>query len=272
MPATKAISKEMLPVVDKPLIEYAVGEAKAAGIEKFIFVVPQICEDSLVVRHFGSNPSLEALLTKKNRRVELNAIRENSLAPKSISFALQDKPLGLGHAVLCAEQYVEENEFAVILPDDLILSDQQCMHQMTDAHKLTGGVMLAIEEVEPEFVNRYGIVTPKNIDGAMVEVEGVVEKPEPKSAPSNLAAIGRYILSKDVFDVLRSQKTGFGGEIQLTDAINFLASRQSVHGLIFRGTRYDCGNKAGYIAANIAYAFAQEELKKQVKKLLDELG
>jgi len=271
LPATKAISKEMLPVVDKPLIEYAVAEAKAAGIEKFIFVVPEISDNSLVIRHFSQNPSLEALLEARNKPVELNAIRENTLAPDSMFFAVQDKPLGLGHAVLCAEAYVEESEFAVILADDLILAQRQCMHQMVDAHNQSGGVVLAIEEVAPQFVNRYGIVTPRKIEEKIVEVAAIVEKPEPAAAPSNLAAIGRYILNHEVFDVLRTQKTGFGGEIQLTDAINTLALQRSVHGLIFQGIRYDCGNKAGYVAANIAYAFAEAQLKEQVKKLLGEL-
>ena len=268
LPATKAISKEMLPVVDKPLIEYAVEEAKAAGVSKFVFVLPSVSSDALVIRHFSTNQSLEQLLAEKNKPLELDAIRTNSLDPGQVFFAVQDQPLGLGHAVLCAEQFVEEEEFAVILPDDLILADQHCMHQMTDAHELKGGIVLAIEEVETQYINRYGILTPGRIEGNLVEVRGVVEKPEPKEAPSNLAAIGRYILNRRVFEVLRNQQTGFGGEIQLTDAIHTLAQSESVHGVMFQGTRYDCGNKAGYVAANIAYAFEDAELKETITGLL----
>ena len=272
LPATKAISKEMLPVVDRPLIEYAVEEAIAAGIREFVFVVPPSTEDLLVSKHFSKNAALESLLKEKNKLTELKAIEMNSIDPDRIFYAVQNEPLGLGHAVLCAQPYVKDNEFAVILPDDLILSDQHCMHQMVEVHNQYRGVVLAIDKVRTEFVNRYGILTPRSITGDLVEVAGVVEKPEPENAPSNFASIGRYILTREVFEVLEKQKKGFGGEIQLTDAIDVLASQGKVRGVIFKGTRYDCGSKAGYVAANIAYAFRDDELRETVASLLGPLS
>ena len=269
LPATKAIPKEMLPVVDRPLIEYAVNEAKSAGINRFIFVVPSLSKDTLVIKHFSTNSSLEETLRKNNKLAELKLIQENSLDSGSLFNVLQEQPLGLGHAVLCAKEYIDDSHFAVILPDDLVLSETHCMKQMADAHAEVGGNILAIEEVESEFVNRYGILKPGRVFGSLIQVEGIIEKPEPENAPSNLAAIGRYILSRRVFDILEDQETGFGGEIQLTDAINAIASQEPVHGVKFTGKRYDCGNKAGYVAANIAYASLDEELKAKVENLGD---
>ncbi len=272
LPATKAISKEMLPVVDRPLIDYAVEEALSAGIERFVFVIPPTAGDLLVKKHFGKNFALESLLRKREKMDALEAVQNCTLDPDRIVYAIQDKPLGLGHAVLCARPHVGENAFAVILPDDLILAEHHCLHQMAQAHRQRRGVMLAIEQVRTEYVNRYGIVTPHTVSGNLIDVAGVVEKPEPEAAPSNYASIGRYILTREVFDILADQTPGVGGEIQLTDAINVLASHDKVHGVIFTGTRYDCGSKAGYVAANIAYAFQDRNLRATVENLLGPLG
>ncbi len=272
LPATKAISKEMLPVVDRPLIDYAVEEALAAGLSRFVFVIPPMTGDLLVKKHFGKNSALESLLRGQGKMDALQAVQNCTLDPDCVAYAIQDKPLGLGHAVLCARPHVDEDEFAVILPDDLILAEHHCMHQMVQAHRQRRGTMLAIEQVRAEYVNRYGIVTPRAISDSLIDVAGVVEKPAPEAAPSNYASIGRYILTREVFDILAYQAPGVGGEIQLTDAINVLASQDQVRGVIFAGTRYDCGSKAGYVAANIAYAFQDRNLRATVESLLGPLG
>ena len=266
LPATKAVTKEMLPVVDRPLIEYAVREAKSAGIERFFFVVS--AQNDLVTRHFYADPELEDTLEQKGKFNELRSVQEITLQPDSIVHVIQDKPLGLGHAVLCARNEIEDEFFAVILPDDLVLSDVSCLEQMVDVHSEVKSTILAVEQVDKENISSYGVINPSESAGQVYKVDGIVEKPNPEEAPSDLAAIGRYILSRDIFQHLSRIGAGFGGEIQLTDAINSIASEQSVHALAFSGTRYDCGSKAGYIAANIAYARQDAELMVKVEKLL----
>ena len=266
LPATKAISKEMLPVVDRPLIEYAVSEAQSAGIERFIFVVS--ADNHLVATHFSTNPELERVLTEKQRPAELKSVQRNSLDPDKVFFIVQDQPLGLGDAVLRAKPLIDDDYFAVLLPDDLVLADVPCLKQMVNRHDESGGSFVAVETVNGDNISSYGVVSPVRVEGNVVEIDGIIEKPKPEDAPSDLAVIGRYILSERVFGHLEALHAGVGGEIQLTDAIKALLSEQPVRALIFSGCRYDCGSKAGYIAANIAFAREDRELMAKVNSLL----
>ena len=268
LPATKAVSKEMFPVVDRPLIQYAVEESISAGINQFIFIVSSHL--NLVEQHFSRNAKLEESLDQKSKFRESNTVRNSTLKQESMCFIVQDEPLGLGHAVLCVKEYIDEEYFAIILPDDLVLSDISCLKQMVEIHKAYSSSVIAIEEVGHNDVNRYGIIVPDAVDNDVVRISGIVEKPNLDSAPSNLAAIGRYILSKKIFTLLEDQRAGFGGEIQLTDSINSLTKTNSVHALKFQGTRFDCGSKAGYVAANMAYALKDSEIADQVKEFLND--
>ena len=266
LPATKAVTKEMLPVVDRPLIQYAIDEARSAGIERFVFVVS--APNHLVTKHFSANSELEELLERKGKHDALRLVLDSNLEPGSFVNVIQDQPLGLGHAVLCTRDEINEDFFAVILPDDLVLFKQSCIHQLVDTHVKTGSTILALERIDSAKISNYGVITPSEYSGRVYKVEGVVEKPKLEDAPSNLAAIGRYVLSRSIFSHLENLKTGIGGEYQLTDAINSLAAEQDVHGLEFHGRRYDCGSKAGYIAANIAYAGQDPELTAKVREAL----
>ena len=252
LPATKVIPKEMLPVVDRPLIEYAVDEARSAGIEKFVFVVSP--GRSLAIEHFSTNQMLESVLKNKGKQEALSRVQASNLNPRSIFRAVQEQPLGLGHAVWCAQEYVGNAPFAVMLTDDLVLAKKPCLEQMVEAYAETGGCIVAIEEVKMDQVDKYGIVNPGARSGNMVEVKGLVEKPAPSTAPSNLAVIGRYILQPEVFEYLSMHSKGAGGEIQLTDAMDRLLLKTPFYGLVFEGKRYDCGSKEGYLAANVAVA------------------
>ena len=268
LPASKAVSKEMFPVVDRPLIQYAVEESISAGINQFIFIVSS--QVNLVEQHFSQNAKLEESLDQKCKFRESDTLRKSTLKKESMHFIVQDEPLGLGHAVLCAKEYINEEYFAVILPDDLVLSDTSCLKQMVEIQQAYSSSVIAIEEVRQNDVKRYGIIVPDAVDNDIVQISGIVEKPNPDSAPSNLAAIGRYILSKQIFSLLEDQRAGVGGEIQLTDSINSLTKMNSVHALKFQGTRFDCGSKAGYVVANMAYALNDSEIADQVKEFLND--
>lgn len=258
LPATKVIPKEMLPVVDRPLIEYAVDEARSAGIEKFVFVVSP--GRSLAIEHFSTNQMLESALKNKGKQEVLRRVQASNLNPRSIFQAVQEQPLGLGHAVWCAREYVGNAPFAVMLTDDLVLAKKPCLEQMVEAYAETGGCIVAIEEVKMDQVDKYGIVKPGVRSGNMAGIKGLVEKPEPGNAPSNLAVIGRYILQPEVFEYLSMHSKGAGGEIQLTDAMDQLLLKTPFHGLVFEGKRYDCGSKEGYLAANLAVAQRDPDL------------
>ena len=267
LPATKAITKEMLPVVDRPLIEYAVQEARCAGVERFVFVVST--QNDLVTKHFSAQPDLEKVLEQNGKFNELKSVQASTLDPESILYVIQNKPLGLGHAVLCARDVIDEEFFAVLLPDDLVLWDKPCLQQMVELHNKIESSILAVEQIDNENISSYGVINPNESSGNVYKVDGVVEKPNFEDAPSNLAAIGRYVLSRQIFSHLAKLNAGYGGEIQLTDAINSIASQQPVHALKFNGTRYDCGSKAGYIAANIAYARQDPTLMAKVEDILE---
>jgi UTP--glucose-1-phosphate uridylyltransferase len=270
LPATKAMPKEMLPVVDKPLIQYAVEEAQAAGIEEFIFVTgrgKQAIED-----HFDRSYELEDVLRERDKTDLLDAI--NSWMPKAgaVSYTRQMEPQGLGHAVRCAKSLVGNEPFAVLLADDLILSPRGCLAEMVEAYNKVGGNMIAAMDVPQEHTKRYGIVQPGKDADKLVEVKGLVEKPSPDKAPSRTAVIGRYILQPSVFDHLDQVERGAGGEIQLTDALARMIGEVPFHGLRFSGTRYDCGDKIGFLHANIAFALHRQDMRKEAAEIIREIS
>jgi UTP--glucose-1-phosphate uridylyltransferase len=266
LPATKAMPKEMLPVVDKPLIQYAVEEAQEAGIEEFIFVTGRA--KSAIEDHFDHSVELEQVLKERGRADSLSQVVDWVPPPGHISYTRQQVPLGLGHAVWCARNFVSDEPFAVLLADDLILAKPGCLKQMIDAHRKTGGSMLAIDEVPREDTNQYGILDVDTDNGQLVSVRGVVEKPDPTKAPSSLAIIGRYILDPIVLTILEHQDKGTGGEIQLTDAIAKTIGVLPVNGFRYQGRRFDCGSKVGYLKANLAYAMDRPEMQDQVQEMI----
>jgi UTP--glucose-1-phosphate uridylyltransferase len=266
LPATKAIPKEMLPVVDRPIIQYAFDEARAAGIEHFIFVTGR--GKSVIEDHFDRAYELDDALLKKGKHAELESVSNWVPEPGELSYTRQQVPLGLGHAVWCARHLVGDEPFAVVLVDDLIMAEVPCLAQMVAAHEETGGNVVAVEEVPPEQTGRYGVLDPAADDGRLVEVKGLVEKPEPARAPSRLAVIGRYILLPEVFDHLALKQTGAGGEIQLTDAMARMIGRHPFHGLRFDGRRFDCGAKLGYLEAIVAAAMERESLRPGMRQIL----
>ncbi|QIE56894.1 UTP--glucose-1-phosphate uridylyltransferase GalU [Pikeienuella piscinae] len=258
LPATKAVPKEVLPLVDKPLIQYAIDEARAAGITDFIFVTAK--GKSALENYFDSAPELVRALEEKGKPELLDMIRMADMPSGAISYIRQQEALGLGHAVWCARQLVGDEPFAVILPDDIIESETPCLKQMVEVYEDTGGNIVAAMEVGPEDVSKYGVMDPAKDDGRLVEMKGIVEKPKPGEAPSNLAAIGRYILSPRVMKNLSALKSGAGGEIQLTDAIaEEIKVGRPVYGLRFEGKRFDCGTKLGYLQATVAFALNRPE-------------
>jgi UTP--glucose-1-phosphate uridylyltransferase len=257
----------MLPVVDKPIIQYAFEEARAAGVEHFIFVTGR--GKTVIEDHFDRGYELEDALLKKAKHAELDTVSAWVPSPGELSYTRQQEPLGLGHAVWCARHLVGAEPFAVMLCDDLILGEVACLRQMVDAHAETGGNIIAVEEVAREHTSRYGILDPGADDGRLVEVRGLVEKPKPQDAPSRLGVIGRYILTPEVFEHLNLQQKGAGGEIQLTDAMAKLIGRHPFHGLRFTGRRFDCGSRLGYLEAVVACALARDELRGDMRAVLE---
>ena len=266
LPATKVVPKEMLPVVDRPLVQYAFEEARAAGIEQFIFVTGRGKSD--IEDHFDRTYELDDVLTRKDKLAELEAVTGWLPAPGELSYTRQPEALGLGHAVWCARHLVGDEPFAVVLVDDLILGATPCLRQMVDAFGETRGNLVAVEEVPQHQTNRYGVLDPMSDDGRLVAIKGLVEKPDPTKAPSRLAVIGRYILLPEVFEHLSLQHRGAGGEIQLTDAMARMIGRAPFHGLRFAGRRFDCGSKLGYLEAMIACALEREDLRDGVREML----
>jgi UTP--glucose-1-phosphate uridylyltransferase len=271
LPATKSMPKEMLTVVDKPLIQYAVEEAQAAGVEEFIFVTGRA--KTAIEDHFDHAYELEATLHERGKSAQIVALNAWLPGPGQVAYARQQLPLGLGHAVWCARNLVGDEPFAVLLADDLILADRSCLQQMVEAQAKTDGNMVAVMEVPREHTNRYGVLDIDRDDGKLVTVRGVVEKPDPAVAPSNLSIIGRYILQPEVFDHLARIGRGAGNEIQLTDALaKLIAGDKPFHGLRFAGKRFDCGDKIGFLEANIAFALARPEMEEAVRAILDDYG
>ncbi len=266
LPATKAMAKEMLPVVDKPLIQYAVEEARAAGIEQFCMITGR--GKMALVEHFDVAYELEATLKERGKNDALAMLRGQQMPPGSVVTVRQQEPLGLGHAIWCARAFIGDDPFAILLPDDLVLSETPCMQQLADAYEATGGSVVAVTEVPHEHTNRYGILAIGADDGRLVEVTGLVEKPAPADAPSNLSIIGRYVLTADVMGHLARMERGAGNEVQLTDAMARMIGQGPFHGLRYEGRRFDCGDKVGFLEAQLAFALKRPDLAPAVRDFL----
>lgn len=264
LPATKAMPKEMLPVVDRPLIQYAVDEAREAGIEQMIFVTGR--GKSALEDHFDVSYELESTMSARGK--SLDAIEGTRFKPGEIIYVRQQEAIGLGHAIWCARHIVGDEPFAVFLPDELMVGEPGCMKQMVEAYNEVGGNIVCGYEVAPDQTDKYGIITPGKVDGPLVEVTGLVEKPSLGTAPSNLMIPGRYILQPEVMRVLEGQARGAGNEIQLTDAMAKMIGTQPFHAYKFGGRRFDCGDKAGFIMANIALALDREDIAPAVRAFL----
>jgi UTP--glucose-1-phosphate uridylyltransferase len=271
LPATKSIPKEIMTLVDRPLIQYAIDEARAAGITEFIFVTSR--GKSALEDYFDSAPELEAALKEKGKDDLLAMLEETTMPSGAIAYVRQQQPRGLGHAVWCGRRLVGDEPFAVILPDDVIAAETPCLRQMVEAYEASGseGCMVAAMEVPHEKTAAYGILDVGDETGPVVSVRKMVEKPDPERAPSNLAVIGRYILPPSVMDTLNEVDPGAGGEIQLTDAIAKEIDRSGVHGYRFNGQRFDCGSKAGFLQATVAFGLAREDLNGEFSDYLSEL-
>jgi UTP--glucose-1-phosphate uridylyltransferase len=264
LPATKSIPKEMLTVVDRPLIQYAVDEAREAGIEQMIFVTGR--GKSSLVDYFDSAYELEAVMREKGK--SLDVLQSSRAKFGEVVTVRQQEPLGLGHAVWCARDIVGDEPFAVLLPDELMLGRPNCLAQLVAAYEKVGGNVVAALEVPASETHKYGVIEPGQSDGRLTEILGMVEKPEAGTAPSNLMLPGRYILQPDVMRELDAQERGAGGEIQLTDAMARLVGKQPFHAWTFEGARYDCGSASGFVIANLAAALDREDVAPQIRHYL----
>jgi len=268
LPATKAMPKEMLPVVDKPLIQYAVEEAQDAGIEQIIFVTGR--GKTSIEDHFDYSYELQDTLMKRGKTDAHQVVTGMMTTPGSVAYVRQQEPAGLGHAVWAARHLVGDEPFAILLADDLVMSKQPCVGQLIDVYNQTGGNALAVMDVPREHTDRYGVLDVGSDDGRLAEVRGLVEKPKPADAPSTLSVIGRYVLLPEIFDILENQGRGAGGEIQLTDAMARMLGHAPFHGLRFEGRRFDCGDKVGFLEATLAFALARDDLGADTQKLVDD--
>jgi UTP--glucose-1-phosphate uridylyltransferase len=271
LPATKAVPKEMLTVVDRPLVQYVVDEAREAGIEHFIFVTGR--NKAVIEDHFDKQYELEQTLAERGKTAELKLLEHDLPSAGQTSFTRQQEPLGLGHAVWCARELVGHEPFALMLPDVLMLSKgKSCLAQMLDVYAKTGGNIVAVEPVPEDELSSYGVVSIGDGDGTVFPIDGMVEKPKPGAAPSNLTILGRYILQPEIFDILAAKEKGAGGEIQITDAMIALLQRQPFYAVKCEGRLFDCGSKLGFLLANVAYALERPDLHgvfaTELKKLL----
>ena len=269
LPATKSIPKEILTLVDRPLIQYAIDEARSAGIKDFIFVTAR--GKSALEDYFDHAPELEATLRRTGKADLLDLLKSTNMDSGAIAYVRQNRAMGLGHAVWCARRLVGDEPFAVLLPDDVIAAEKPCLRQMIEAYAETGGNMVAAMEVAPARTSSYGILDIAEDHGHVVRARGMVEKPAPGDAPSNLAVIGRYILSPKIMENLNKLKQGAGGEIQLTDAIAEEAPAGKVFGYRFAGQRYDCGTKAGFLQATVAFALSRPDLTDEFGAFLQDM-
>lgn len=270
LPATKSVPKEILTLVDRPLIQYAIDEARAAGIKEFIFVTAR--GKSALEDYFDHSPELEANLRRAGKDDLLEILRETNMDSGAIAYVRQNRALGLGHAVWCARRLIGNEPFAVLLPDDVIAAEKPCLQQMIEAYEQTGGNMVAAMEVPIEKASSYGVLDVAEDMGSIVQVKGMVEKPKAADAPSNLAVIGRYILTPKVMTNLNKMKQGAGGEIQLTDAIAEEAKKPGqVFGFRFRGQRYDCGSKAGFLQATVAFGLSRPDLREEFSAYINDM-
>ena len=267
LPATKAIPKEMLPIVDSPLIQYAVNEAREAGIEQMIFVTGR--GKSAIEDHFDIAYELEKTMTERGK--DLSVLEPTRLGPGHCAYVRQQEPLGLGHAIWCARDIVGDEPFAIFLPDEFMHGSPGCMKQMVDAYHRLGGNIISVLQVPHDRVSSYGVIAPGASEGAVTEVRGLVEKPKVEDAPSNLIISGRYSLQPEVMRVIETQEKGAGGEIQLTDAMAEMIGQQPFHAVTFDGKRYDCGSKVGYIEANLAIALERPDMADEVRAIAVDL-
>ena len=263
LPATKAIPKEMLPIIDRPLIQYAVDEAREAGIEQLIFVTGR--GKTAIVEHFDTAYELEATMAERDK--SLGVLDATRIQPGNLVTVRQQVPLGLGHAIWCARAIVGDEPFAIFLPDELMIGAPGCMKQMVEAYNQVGGNLISVLEVPEEEVSSYGVIAPGRRDGALTEVLGLVEKPKREDAPSNLIISGRYILQPEVMRVLENQGIGAGGEVQLTDAMAQMIGQQPFHAVTFAGKRYDCGSKTGFVEATLAVALERPDMRDEVRAI-----
>lgn len=270
LPATKAVPKEMIPVVDRPVVQYAVDEAMEAGIEQFIFITGR--GKGAIEDHFDSVYELESVLHKRGKMLELQTVKDTPPVG-SCCFVRQKEPLGLGHAVWCARDIIGDEPFAVLLPDDLLIGAPGCIAQMVEAYnQVGGGCMVAAQEKPLDQVSRYGVINPGEKHGNITEVKSMVEKPKPEEAPSRLCVIGRYLLQPEIFDLLGKQERGAGNEIQLTDAMSKMIGTTPFHAVETSCQRFDCGNKLGFLQANLAVGLQREDIAPELKKILAEQG
>ena len=269
LPATKVNPKEMLPIVDKPLIQYAAEEAVNSGINQLIFVIGRT--KNTIIDHFDSAPELEHELILKKKNALLKIVRK--IVPKNVScfFVRQNTPSGLGHAIYCAKSIIQNDPFAVVLADDLIKSKVPCLKQMIDIYYQKESSIISVESINRKDSDKYGIIETKNNTGNLYNIKSIVEKPSPKNAKSNIAVVGRFILSPAIFSKIKKSKPGSGNEIQLTDAISDLMKDEDVYGYRFEGKRFDCGSKIGYLKASVEYALEHSEVKKDFKAYLKKL-
>lgn len=262
LPATKCVPKEMLTVLDRPIIEWSVIEAFKSGIEQVIFITSS--KKNLILEHFDRSILLEENLKKKNKNKELDLVRSQTQLGEIVS-VIQSEPKGLGHAVWCARNLIGKEKFAVILPDDIINAKKPVLKQMIELETKVGGSIIGVEKIPKADSKKYGIMKIKKKFENYFSINDIVEKPEPKDAPSDLSVIGRYILESEIFTFLNKQKIGVGGEIQLTDGIQYLLKNKNVYGYEFKGERFDCGNKLGFIKANLGYGFLDNDIKNELK-------
>jgi UTP--glucose-1-phosphate uridylyltransferase len=272
LPATKALPKEMLPIASKPLIQHAFEEAVKAGIEQFIFITGR--NKNIITNHFDNVYELESHLTKKEKHDALDLTRNWVPDPGNIAFVRQQHPLGLGHAVWCARNFIGDEPFAVLLADELFISNRSdsVLSEMVKKYDKYHGNMVAVADIDPSLTSRYGIVKPEGDDGKIMKIKDMVEKPEPKDAPSNISIVGRYILQPEIFDYLEKTKAGSGGEIQLTDAMKAMIKKHKTYGYRFDGKRMDCGSHIGFLEANIEFALHDPLIKKDARKLIKEIS
>jgi UTP--glucose-1-phosphate uridylyltransferase len=267
LPATKAIPKELLPIVDRPLIQYAVDEAREAGIEQMIFVTGR--GKTALVEHFDIAYELETTMGERGK--DLSALDSTRFTPGNLVTVRQQVPLGLGHAIWCARSIVGDEPFAILLPDELMVGKPGCMAQMVEAYEEVGGNLISVLEVPREEVSSYGVIAPGASHGALTEVLGLVEKPPVDQAPSNKIISGRYILQPEVMRTLENQEKGAGGEIQLTDAMSRMIGQQPFHAVTFGGDRYDCGSKTGFVEATLALSLGREDIGAEVRQMAERL-
>lgn len=271
LPATKSIPKEIMTLVDRPLIQYAIDEAREAGIKEFIFVTAK--GKSALEDYFDGAPELEKTLRKKGKTDLLQELKRTDMDSGAIAYIRQREALGLGHAVWCARRLIGDEPFAVLLPDDVIMGEPGCLKQMVDAHEETGGNIVAAMEVPRSNISSYGVLDVESTEGSVLKVRGMVEKPPVEEAPSNLAVIGRYILTPEVLQQLNKKERGAGDEIQLTDAIaREVNGNRGVFGLRFSGERYDCGSKAGYLQATVRFGLSRPELRDELADFIRDIA